>query len=291
MFRVHSSTCRELQPYVVLCENCHVGESIYDSDSAVEANAYPSDYYSYSPGRYSGIKQTLKRVLFTTTPRTVLSVAHRWLTMIPMGPPGKVLDVGCGCGVFLNLLKRLGWQTYGTDISPAALAICQTNGHQVCPAAEVLQRLDRNSFDWIILDNVLEHIAEPWVVLKQLNQLLRTGGRLTVCVPNFGGKDAPLFGGFWEMLDPPRHYFHYSAAGLTTLLQRCGFEITKTTFQVRFNSSDSLRNARTCGDTAAYRELKTSLALLQLRKAIRLALPFEIPEKYGYFLTVEATKP
>jgi len=290
-FSVRSVNCREIQAFVVRCGCCGVGQSIYESPELAQAFAYPSDYYSYSSVRYSSLKQKLKRTLFTVVPQVLLqSVAHRWLSIIPASNPGKVLDVGCGCGVFLDLLKKLGWKTCGTDISAKALAICESNGHQVCAPGEMLQRFGQESFDWITLDNVLEHIAEPYAVLIQLHQLLRTDGRLTICVPNFGGRDAALFDGFWEMLDPPHHYFHYTASGISMVLRRCGFVVKQITFQARFGAYYSLKSAREYGDNTRYRRLKSNLAVLQARKALRLVLPARISEEYGYFLTVEAAK-
>lgn len=96
---------------------------------------------------------------------------------------GRVLDVGCGIGDFLN--HRPG--TVGVDINPATVEWCRRHGldaHLMAP--DVLPFQD-GSFDSVILDNVLEHLDRPAPLLGEIRRVLCPGGLLVVGVPGWRG--------------------------------------------------------------------------------------------------------
>lgn len=102
----------------------------------------------------------------------------------------SALDVGCGDGVFLDLLRDAGIVGLGIDSSAAAVAAAAARGHRVVhgDAVVLLRRLgaERERFDGILLSHVVEHLAAAAVLelLTAAQGVLSPHGRLVVVTPN-----------------------------------------------------------------------------------------------------------
>ena len=104
---------------------------------------------------------------------------------------GTVLDVGCGDGLLLTLLKQKGIIAEGVDISPEGVAKCVAAGFvaKVHSVDGPLPYQDR-SFDTVVLLDVLEHVYDPAVVLREVARVARM--QVIVSVPNFSSLPARL---------------------------------------------------------------------------------------------------
>ena len=185
-----------------VCTECGTGRTVYTKALSI---SYGDEYYSYNPESYSSLKTRIKGVLYKYASFIPVSIRHRWLTVAPSKRPGKVLDIGCGCGNSLDVWKMVGWQTFGSEISETPVEICKTRGHNVALSFEPWSEFAGEKFDWITLDNVLEHIDAPEQFLVSLKGILAKDGIVTICVPNYGGKPAEIFGPYWDALLPDQH--------------------------------------------------------------------------------------
>lgn len=152
---------------------------------------------------------------------------------------GKLLDVGCGVGHFLNRASRRGWKSCGLDISKAAsLAAKEKYGLDVRVSTLEDANFHDGEFDAISLWDVIEHIRRPMENLEQAYRLLRKGGVLILKTPNENGlfKRGALF--LYRVLGRPAafllkyvyyvpHYFSYSEKSLGILLKRYGFQVLR----------------------------------------------------------------
>jgi methionine biosynthesis protein MetW len=116
---------------------------------------------------------------------------ERILAMFPPGEGLRVLDVGCGAGRFLRILRDRGHQAVGVEISPSAVEAARATGVDARVAnAETGEGLDElwecGRFDAITLLDVLEHTFDPSAVLRSLVPLLEPGGAILISVPNVG---------------------------------------------------------------------------------------------------------
>jgi SAM-dependent methyltransferase len=151
------------------------------------------------------------------------------LSVLRTGPAGRLLDVGSGRGDLGVALSRRGWRVVGVEPSERASADARCRGLTVeCGTiSEVAGRLDP-SFDAVVFQHSLEHLAEPLDDLQVARGLLREGGFLLVSVPNFDSWQRRRFGSAWLHLDLPRHRSHFSERGLELLVRRAGFQVRST---------------------------------------------------------------
>lgn len=92
---------------------------------------------------------------------------------------GKVLDLGCGVGTFLEF--RLG--TVGADVNPLLVKQCVAKGLEAHLMEAGVLPFESHSFDGVIMDNVLEHIQEPEQTFQEVRRVLRPDGIFLVGVP------------------------------------------------------------------------------------------------------------
>ncbi|HEX5458420.1 MAG TPA: methyltransferase domain-containing protein [Steroidobacteraceae bacterium] len=123
---------------------------------------------------------------------------------------GKVLDIGCGIGDMVRY--RAG--TVGVDVNPVAVAFCRSQGLQVQQMQADRLPFTDGEFDGANLDNVLEHLASPELLLGEIHRVLRSGGRLVIGVPGECG-----------FASDPDHKRHYPEAELVRCLRGAGFEL------------------------------------------------------------------
>jgi SAM-dependent methyltransferase len=178
----------------------------------------------YYPARYRR---------YTPVALAVLRLLYRWRTRSwsrLMERPGAALEVGCGDGFMLDVLRRRGWQVVGTERTDAAASYARSVlGLEVITGG--LQALPPESrFDLIILFQVLEHVPDTLATLRQCAQLLKPEGILVIGVPNLNSWQARLCGAQWLHLDVPRHLWHFSPSSLSVALKTADLRVAGLSF-------------------------------------------------------------
>jgi 2-polyprenyl-6-hydroxyphenyl methylase/3-demethylubiquinone-9 3-methyltransferase len=113
----------------------------------------------------------------------------RVLQFFPQRKGLRVFDFGCGSGRFLRIVKDLGHEPLGMDISQEAVEAVRASGiSAVRGDASALRDLEKaqGRFDVVTALDVIEHTFDPGQVLAELASLVSTGGVLIVSVPNIG---------------------------------------------------------------------------------------------------------
>ena len=149
-------------------------------------------------------------------PRDVLFKAIASRVPVHAPPPGaSVLDFGCGNGKLLDWLQERGWETYGIEPSMEVAFF----RHRRLTSLPQDQR-----FGFVILNHVLEHIADPLGVLRQIARALRDDGTLFISVPRVD--TLPEHGDFRYCINGRTHPVCFSETCLRGLLARAGLVTT-----------------------------------------------------------------
>ncbi len=107
------------------------------------------------------------------------------LDMLPKGG-GRILDCGCGAGDNARVLKSRGWAVTGITISPSERQQASAYCDWTCQA-DLEQGLPKDlagGFDVVLMSHVLEHLVCPEKLLRDVHQVLVSGGGIAVALPN-----------------------------------------------------------------------------------------------------------
>jgi 2-polyprenyl-3-methyl-5-hydroxy-6-metoxy-1,4-benzoquinol methylase len=139
-------------------------------------------------------------------------------------PQGKLLEIGCSAGHFLNMAQKEGYSVSGIEMDPRTGEFARNYyGIDVQITSLEKARLPESYYDLVVLFDVFEHFVEPRVCLNKIFQTLIPGGYVIIKVPNFGCFESKLFEKFWFPLDVPRHLLYFSQEVLTKFLMKFGF--------------------------------------------------------------------
>lgn len=194
-------------------------EALYDDDAYLEAPYFEAVKVGAPRDRepYLVYRRVLDRL-----------VAHH--------PPGRLLDVGCSYGAFLELAGEAGWNTAGVELSRKACNYAaRERGMEVFHGTLEQARLADGSFEVVTLWDVIEHLDRPLDTLREIRRILVPGGRVVLFTINqrslinrighlvyrltLGGWKQPL-----ELLYDIHHNFFFDVGTLRSVLQRGGFE-------------------------------------------------------------------
>ena len=138
----------------------------------------------------------------------------------------KILDVGCGEGRFLSLLKEYGdpvWELVGLDLDEKAAELCRRKGFR-CETARIEDFAKREKFDVIIMFQLIEHVDNPRLVIESMRGMLTPGGILVLETPNPRGLDYNIFKkSWWAHYHFPRHWHLFTPESLGKILVESGY--------------------------------------------------------------------
>lgn len=142
---------------------------------------------------------------------------------LPAMTGGRLLDIGCGNGSSMLVLKEHGWHVEGIDFDEKSIAQARTNGLK----ADVGELKDfhypDNSFDAIMMSHVIEHVPEPIDFLRECLRILKPGGTLVAITPNATSLGHRRFGSCWRGLEVPRHLHVFTPTSLALAAEKAGY--------------------------------------------------------------------
>ncbi|MET0754061.1 MAG: class I SAM-dependent methyltransferase [Pyrinomonadaceae bacterium] len=134
----------------------------------------------------------------------------------------KILDVGCGTGANLEMLASFG-KAEGVDVSDDALEFCKQKGLKAHKGLAEQLPFEDESFDLVTALDVVEHLDDDVSGLKEMNRVLKPGGRTLIFVPAFMW--------LWGVQDDiSNHRIRYTKKQIVERLEKAGFEIERATY-------------------------------------------------------------
>ncbi|MGA2773491.1 MAG: class I SAM-dependent methyltransferase [Bryobacteraceae bacterium] len=293
--RLYHATAKEFA--VVRCRECGLAR-LDPQPAAEELRRYYPENYWFAPDESaaSRMEEAYRRL--------VLRDHVRFATQALGGgrARGPLLDVGCGGGLFLGMMRERGFSVAGLDFSREAAAIAWKRQRAPAVCGDLANApLRAGSFAGITMFHVLEHVHDPRAYLAAARELLAPDGRLVVQVPNAASWQSRLLGRRWSGVDVPRHLFDFRDRDVEKLLEDCGMAVVRRKyFSLRDNPAGlassvapgldpMARRVRRVAESAGAR-LAKDLAYLALAAA---ALPFTLAEaafRAGSTVMMEARK-
>jgi SAM-dependent methyltransferase len=201
---------------------------------------YPPEYHAFNfDAEHFGL---VYRVRARLEARRLLAA----LEGLPIS--AHVLDVGCGDGFHLDLLRQYGplqWHLFGVDIDSRAVTAASSKELNVHQGSVLDLDLPADFFDAVLLIATIEHVADAPAVLRSVRRLLRAGGRVVVVTDNTDSLDFRLAKRrYWGGYHFPRHWNLFNRRSLTLLAEQSGFKVrSMRTLVSPVNWTYSVRNA------------------------------------------------
>lgn len=227
---------------------------------------YYQGYYTHDAG---GLKAKLKSLLISIIAPAVIDrcSANRWSqefaslvgqlyprveaeafyglgSVRPFGER-RMLDIGCGNGERLPLFSTVGWShVAGIDVDSDAIHSAQTLGRDVKFGSMDSIPYESETFDFLFLHHVVEHVYSVEEGLRECFRVLRPGGMVYILTPNANSRLHRYYGKYWRGLEAPRHLRIQTKASLKRALSISGF------YEERVETIDRSHNwlAEECGN-------------------------------------------
>lgn len=215
------------------CVSCGTVQIMTVPDERTLARHYPEEYYSFAQRR----KNPLAQWLIAQRDRHVLSLSNvggaligrfrmdpvlQVLARASLRPEQRILDVGCGVGRMLDRLARAGFSDL-LGVDPFIARDVQTAAGVPIRKAQLGEI--SGSFDVIMFNHSLEHVADPVSVLKDAEARLARGGAIVVRVPTPSSDAWQIYRTDWVQLDAPRHIVLPSREGAAIMARQAGLAV------------------------------------------------------------------
>lgn len=143
----------------------------------------------------------------------------------------KLIDIGCGFGNFLKYCQKHGFDCVGIDPAQNAVEIAQKEGVNIIRAdIENFTNLIKSKYHSVVMLNVLEHLRQPYEILKNIRDyVLEDGGVLVIRVPNEFNKLQMIANEEYNLkkwwVAAPQHINYFTIQHLEGLITNCGYEV------------------------------------------------------------------
>jgi 2-polyprenyl-3-methyl-5-hydroxy-6-metoxy-1,4-benzoquinol methylase len=209
---------------IVRCPSCGLVFRAELPDEQALSQIYDENYFRDQPDRADrhGYADYLRDAsLHRANARRRLGLLA---TLMPR--PGRLLDVGCAAGFFVDEARRAGWEASGMDVSAAMVNWARSElGAPVIRANFAQTDVAQPLFDAITMWDYIEHSIDPRRDFGKAREHLRPGGILALSTGDIGTLSARLAGHRWHLLTPEHHNFFFETKTLRRLLEDTGFDV------------------------------------------------------------------
>ena len=176
---------------------------------------YSEDYYKpWGLGTDSSVVSEMKITTFDDK----LTMVERFIKK------GRILDIGCATGFFLEAAKRKGWDVSGVEISPYSAAIAQERFGKDRVFSGPLEAASYKDgfFDVVFMSDLVEHVKDLDLFLKEVFRIVKAGGIIAIVTPNIESLSYRIMRKLWPHLKM-EHLYYFSPSTMKRLLEREGF--------------------------------------------------------------------
>ena len=139
----------------------------------------------------------------------------------------KLLDVGCGSGIFLNEAIKNELHVSGIDMSSTLVNYIKSKFSFQIYLGDIISTKISNTYDIITLNQVIEHFSRPRILIKRCSKLLNKNGLIYIATPNISSIVSKIRKEKFDYVIPPEHLSYFNKKTLNNLLTSEGFKILK----------------------------------------------------------------
>lgn len=174
---------------------------------------------------------------------------------------GKLLDIGCALGFFLDLARKNGWEPSGIEPSTYACSYAREKFNLPVMQNTLFDAdLPEGAFDLATMFDVIEHFADPLNGLLKVNKCLKDGGLLAITTADADSLLGRLLGPKLEdVRRANEHLYVFSRKTIKEMLAKCGFEVLRIRTAGKYFSLGDLLERMTLHHHGFFRKLKSFL--------------------------------
>ena len=252
------------------CTVCGLGRTELSGDyEQFVRGHYTKGYFTGDPTRSAYIDYKDDKPCILKNMRVFLRRVEKYK------PKGKLLDVGCALGFFVELAADHGFDAYGFD--PSAYAVREAKA--LVRPSRIKQGTIRSvsygpkSFDVITMFDVFEHLSDPGGDIARLSTWLKDDGIMVIATGNTASAMAKTLKRRWTFYIPPQHLFFFNKKTMASLLKKRNLRVVEWFGIAKWLSLRYvLHLARTTGESSAARSLYALAERLKLHHTL-LVLP------------------
>lgn len=201
------------------CAKCN--HKFLDEDfSSEQLSELYSIYYPRSSFDVANYKPHQESNGFFSWLRGDKSSTFRWVSK-----DVEILDIGCGFGESLGYHKARGCNVHGVEADENIKRVADKFGFNVKVGLFNSNDYKKDSFDYITMDQVVEHLTNPLEILEGMKSVLKEGGHIVLSTPNANGFNAKIFKKRWINWHTPYHLQFFSKESIFIMAQKVGLEV------------------------------------------------------------------
>jgi SAM-dependent methyltransferase len=256
---------------IVRCRTCGVlCRADFPSDDELR-DLYGDDYFFEAAGGLGGqgyADYLHEEPNHRATARARLELLERYHVR------GRLLDVGCAAGYFVDEARRRGWEAEGVELSMTMVGHARSLGVAVQQGSFADSKLPEASFDAVTMWDYVEHSTDPVGDLRGASVLLRAGGIVALSTGDAASLAARLTGSRWHLLTPRHHNFFFTPGAIDVALACAGLRPLALTHPGgRYSVGYLSHKLRTLADVSA---LRTASARISASRAAATSIPVNL---------------
>ena len=202
--------------YLVKCQDCGL-IYIYPQPSEDQIKKLYNETY-YDGWGFSSNEESVRNI-------KTLTFHKRFDEIEKYVPTGNVLDVGCAMGFSLKAALERKWKPYGVELSEYSSSIAKKKfGQAVFTGTLEEANFESKFFDVIMMSDLIEHVPNPNVLLREANRILKPSGLLAITTPDINSLSSKIMRKHWVNIKF-EHLFYFSPQTITQMLEKNGFEV------------------------------------------------------------------
>lgn len=161
---------------------------------------------------------------------------------------GRILDIGCSTGRFLQFARQRGWDSYGVELNKSCAEFCRQNLINVSRGEVFEAQFEDDFFDAVVMIHSIEHLYNLRKDFKKISKMVKRGGYIYIMTPNFDNylirflQKIGLLSWEIDKLDPTGHPYMFTRKTLRRFLKDNCFDAVKISASVSGNFLEKIKN-------------------------------------------------